>query len=69
MQLYAKIGIRVSLIGIETWDQRDLIYIVSNPYTLLDNFVAHLWSRTERFDSAMLITLVVLPLLFSEHHM
>ena len=58
LQLYAKIGIRVSLVGMETWNRRDLIYVTSNSHTLLDDFVLHLWSRTERFDSAMLITLV-----------
>ena len=59
-QLYAKINIRVALIGVQTWTQQDLITVVSDPHTLLDNFHDHLKLATEQFDSAILITLVIL---------
>ena len=46
------------MVGVQTWNQQDLITVVSNPNALLDNFHAHLQLTTESFDSAMLITLV-----------
>ena len=44
MQLYAKIGIRVSLVGIEIWDQRDLIQI----HTLCWMIFLHIYGQEQR---------------------
>ena len=49
----------MSLVGVQTWSQQDLIAVVSNADTLLDNFFAHVRVAPEEFDSAMLITLVI----------
>ena len=46
--------------GAQTWNQQDLIGVVSDSDALLDNFHAHLRLSTESFDSAMLITSVVM---------
>lgn len=54
----------MALVGVQTWNQQDLIAVVSDADTLLDNFHAHLRFATEQFDSAMLITLVMPSLLF-----
>ena len=50
----------MSLVGVETWNQQDMINVVPDPDALLDNFHDFLESGTETFDSAMLITLVVM---------
>ena len=51
----------MSLVGVQTWDKRDLISVISDPYTLLDNFYFHLYHHPmgQNYDTAMLITLVV----------
>ena len=49
----------MSLVGVQTWSQQDLIAVVSNADTLLDNFIAHVRVAPEEIDSAMLITLVI----------
>ena len=49
----------MSLVGVQTWNQQDLITVVSDANDLLDNFHARLRLSTEEFDSAMLITLVM----------
>ena len=49
----------MSLVGVETWSQQDLIAVVSDADTLLDNFKVHVRLSTRMFDSAMLITLVI----------
>ena len=59
----------MSLVGVQTWSRQDLIAVVSNPDTLLDNFHAHLRLRTSSFDSAMLITLAVLSLFFFKFYL
>ena len=46
--------------GVQTWNEEDMINVVSDPNVLLDNFLVFLRSTTETFDSAMLITLVVI---------
>jgi len=46
---------------VETWSQQDLIVVVSNSSTLLNNFHDHVrLLPTGNFDSAMLITLVIM---------
>ena len=54
----------MALVGVQTWAQQDLIAVVSDANTLLDNFHAFLRVAPEEFDSAMLITLVTLRLHF-----
>ena len=46
-----------------------MIVIVSHPQTLLDNFRTHLQSTTTSYDSAMLITLAVLSLIFNNFYL
>ena len=53
----------MSLVGVQTWSQQDLIAVVSDADMLLDNFKEHVQFSTEEFDSAMLITLVMQSLI------
>ena len=49
----------MALVGVQTWAQQDLIIVVSDPDTLLNNFHEHLDFGLEQYDSAMLITSVM----------
>ena len=49
----------MSLIGVQTWNEGDLVTVVSDPNTLLNNLFDHVQLASEEFDSAMLITLVI----------
>jgi len=59
LQLYSKIGIRVALIGVLTWNDRDFITVTPNPNTLLNNFQNYrtaLAAQYPGYDSSMLMT-------------
>ncbi|CAO2598861.1 Disintegrin and metalloproteinase domain-containing protein 15 [Lemmus lemmus] len=56
---FQSLNVRVALVGLEAWTQRDLIEMSSNPAVLLDNFLH--WRRTDLLprlphDSAQLVT-------------
>ncbi|XP_038167606.1 disintegrin and metalloproteinase domain-containing protein 15 isoform X2 [Arvicola amphibius] len=56
---FQPLNVRVALVGLEAWSQRDLIEMSSNPAVLLDNFLH--WRRTDLLprlphDSAQLVT-------------
>ncbi|XP_032753865.1 disintegrin and metalloproteinase domain-containing protein 15 isoform X3 [Rattus rattus] len=56
---FQPLNVRVALVGLEAWTQRDLIEMSSNPAVLLDNFLR--WRRTDLLprlphDSAQLVT-------------
>lgn len=58
-QFFQSLNVRVALVGLEAWTQRDLIEMSSNPAVLLDNFLH--WRRTDLLprlphDSAQLVT-------------
>lgn len=55
---FQSLNVRVALVGLEAWTQRDLIEMSSNPAVLLDNFLH--WRRTDLLprlphDSAQLV--------------
>lgn len=59
IQFFQPLNVRVALVGLEAWTQRDLIEMSSNPAVLLDNFLR--WRRTDLLprlphDSAQLVT-------------
>ena len=58
-QLFRPINVRVALIMVETWNQRDRIEVVEDSNKCLDNFMVYrngdLW-RKQKHDNAMLIT-------------
>ena len=64
-QLYTKIGVRISLVGVEIWSQKDMIHVTPNAEILLYNFQDYLQYRTQYFDGALLITLVLVPLIMN----
>lgn len=58
-QFFQSLNVRVALVGLEAWTQRDLIEMSSNPAVLLDHFLH--WRRTDLLprlphDSAQLVT-------------
>ena len=67
-QLFSKINIRVKLVGLETWNNGDLISTSSSAGTLLTNFENYrpsLLSRFPNHDTAMLLTLVYCTVRYS----
>ncbi|XP_037610579.1 zinc metalloproteinase-disintegrin-like BjussuMP-1 [Sebastes umbrosus] len=58
-QMYRPLNIRVMLVGLEIWTNRDHIDVDTNPETTLDNFL--LWRRADllprtKHDNAQLVT-------------
>lgn len=59
LQLYRPLNIRVMLVGLEMWTDKDLIDIDIDPETTLDNFL--LWRRADllkrtKHDTAQFVT-------------
>lgn len=58
-QFFRPLNVRVVLVGLEAWTQRDLIEISQHPGVTLDSFLR--WRRTDLLprlphDSAQLVT-------------
>ena len=56
LQLFRVLNVRIALVDVITWNTGNEISVVSNPVTLLNNFMTYKPQITTQHDAAMLLT-------------